>query len=58
MIIESISKLIAERKIAELFLLGLDGQVISGYGMAITLSFPAEKRKRMLDEIFGEKNDR
>ena len=52
--IKLISKLIPERKLLTLLMIGLDGQTIAGYGFSVTLHFPREKRDEILSELLGE----
>jgi hypothetical protein len=51
-----LSKVIPERKLLGIFLAGLDGQTISGYGFSVTLHFPKDKRAELLDELLGVAN--
>ena len=55
MMIEKLLKLMLPSQWINLLMCGLDGQTLSGYGMTVTLHFPKEKRKELLDEILGEK---
>lgn len=48
-------KILSPRAWANLIMIGLDGQTVSGYGITTTFNFPKDKRKEMLDEIFGGK---
>lgn len=49
--IKLVSKLIPERKLLTLLMMGLNGQTISGYGFSTTFNFPKEKREEILKEL-------
>lgn len=51
----NILKILSPRHLANILMIGLDGQSLSGYGFTVTLHFPKEKRQEFLDEVFGGK---
>lgn len=46
-------KFLSPRVWANILMSGLDGQTLSGYGLSVTLHFPKDKRKEILDEVFS-----
>lgn len=57
MLLGVIKNILSPRQLVNLFLIGVDGQTLSGYGMSITLNYPKEKRAEILEEIFGGQNE-
>lgn len=53
MLYKLLTRVIPEKKIFNLILAGLDGQVISGYGFSVTLHFPVEKREEIMREFLA-----
>ena len=52
MVLDTVFRLLSPKQVVTLLMIGLDGQVISGYGMSVTLHFPKDKRKEILEEVF------
>ena len=53
MITKLLTNILSPRQWVNLLMIGLDGQSVSGYGITTTFSFPEEKRKEILEEVFG-----